>query len=259
MMLLRNTIIMTGVFLTEMIQDMITVPSVIRSVIICVAFLVFSLIFNIMIHEAGHLVLGLLSGYRFSSLECFGILLVRTAGGLKLTFSKEPCAGQCIMYPDSVDSDGSLLIAGGVIAQCFASVVSFCMLFADPNPPAGLFFIIFGTVGTVTAITNSIPYNGTNDGSTFADARKSCLHMEAYNKLMIIYRELNLGNEIGMIDERWFIHPEMPLSPISRELSLYRSMRVRGKYHGCFGEDDRSDNSGDSHDDPASNMGTGDE
>ncbi len=220
---------MTEALRIDMIQDLTTAHNVIWSLILCMVFLVFSLVINVMIHEAGHLIFGMLSGYRFSSIECFGILLVKTARGLKLTIAKEPCAGQCVMYPGRPYSDGSFLIAGGVIAQYISSVISFCLIFSEPAPLTGLFLIINGIVGAVTATTNSIPYNGTNDGSTFADARKSFLHMEAYNKLMIVYREINLGKEITMIDERLFKHPEMPLSPISRELSLYRGMRANAE------------------------------
>ena len=51
--------------------------------------------------------------------------------------------------------------------------------------------------------------------------------MEAYNRLMMIYRELNLGKDICSIDPGLFEHPDMPLSPLSAELAYYRSLRKR--------------------------------
>ena len=206
---------------------MINAVSIIRCIIVISACFTISLIMNIIIHETGHLVFGAMSGYRFSSIECFGMICVRSGKGLKLRFTKEPCIGQCIMYPENTRADGTMLIIGGVTANLLASTVSLGLVFAQINHLLKAFFTISAVVGLVTAISNSIPYNGTNDGSTFLDARKSFLHMEAYNRLLMIYRELDLGKDICSIDQGLFEHPDMPLSPLSAELAYYRSLRKR--------------------------------
>ncbi len=227
MMFRHNITIPAAVFRIEMRPEMINADSIIRCIIAFSACFTISLIINIIIHETGHLMFGAVSGYRFSSIECFGMVCVRTGKGLKLRFSKEPCIGQCIMYPENSDADGTMLIIGGIAANMLVSAMSLGLVFTQVNYTLKAFFTVSAVVGLITAMSNLIPYNGTNDGSTFFDARKSFLHMEAYNRLMMIYRELNLGKDICSIDPGLFEHPDMPLSPLSAELAYYRNLRKR--------------------------------
>ena len=55
---------------------------------------------QIIIHEAGHLVTGLLSGYKFVSFRIFNYTILKTKGKLKIKkFGIAGTGGQCLMTP----------------------------------------------------------------------------------------------------------------------------------------------------------------
>ena len=89
---------------------------------------------QIIFHEAGHLVCGLLSGYRFVSFRVGSITLLKDGNG-KLRFKRFKLAGtggQCLMAPpDNVPLDKiptSLYNAGGVIANLLCAIVALLLL-----------------------------------------------------------------------------------------------------------------------------------
>ena len=66
---------------------------------------------HIIIHEAGHLVFGLISGYRFLSFRIFSIIFVKVDGHIvRKRYSLRGTAGQCLMYPPKEECDGSFPI-----------------------------------------------------------------------------------------------------------------------------------------------------
>ena len=199
------------------------------------------------IHELGHLLAGVLSGYRFSSFEIMGLYLVRTREGLKFGIRKTDCIGQCVMYSENFRKQALFLILGGILANTAAAAASAFILLSkiggkidaagfellecenDCNLP--IYFVLF-IFNMAAVICNMLPDNSTNDGSTFADARKSFLHTEAYNRIMFIYAGINEGYEFEEIDGEVFELPDMLFSSLSAELAAYRVMHHRGKDDG---------------------------
>ena len=60
----------------------------------------FAMIVQIVIHEAGHMVFGMLSGYRFCSFRIFSFMWIKDHGKLKFSrFSLAGTGGQCLMAP----------------------------------------------------------------------------------------------------------------------------------------------------------------
>ncbi len=198
---------------------------------------VISFILCVVIHEAGHFAGGLLTGYRFSSLELFGIKIVRKRSGITWTISESPCIGQCIMDPEDPGQNAGFLILGGVFANAFAgalfvvmALLSVCDV-ADAGICAGttmacLFYVFSAGINIAAAVSNMIPGHNTNDGATFFDAYKSSLHTEAYNRLMKIYSGLNAGIKVSEMDRELFEQPDMYLSSLSAELALFRYQRA---------------------------------
>ena len=84
---------------------------------------------SIIVHEAGHLVFGLMSGYGFSSFRIGSMMWVKQDGKIRLRrFSLAGTGGQCLMVPKGEAESKAQLIMfnlGGV----FANVV-FAALFA---------------------------------------------------------------------------------------------------------------------------------
>ena len=202
-------------------------------------------ILSIAIHEMGHLTGGLLCGYRFSSFEIMGVFVIRTGGRLKFGIRKKTCLGQCVMYTDNFRTNAVLLILGGVIANGILSAVSallfaVCLMeeytadaameiFMPKSCHMEVFFLLLFILNTMAVICNVISDDPANDGNTYADAAKSSLHTEAYNRIMCIYAKLNEGCDIREIDGRLFDLPDMFLSSLSAELAFFRFMHLRGQ------------------------------
>lgn len=63
-------------------------------------FMYVAILMHIVIHEAGHLVFGLLSGYKFSSFRIFSFMWIKENGKIKLKrLSIAGTGGQCLMVP----------------------------------------------------------------------------------------------------------------------------------------------------------------
>ena len=232
--------------LTEISDDLIYI-----GVMIPIGFLL-----CVILHETGHLVGGLLSGYAFSSFEIFGIKTVRNGHTLRISISDRPCIGQCIMKPGSMAQEPGLLILGGVIANIFTGTVFLSLLmmefFKETVPDldgnflkrgfdkgicAEIFFLFFAGINLAAGLMNCLESNGTNDGHTFADSKKSSFHTEAYNRIMMIYCEMNAGKKLSEMDTGLFKFPDIYLSSLSAELSVYRFLRAREQPGGDGAEE----------------------
>ena len=210
----------------------------------CIAAVLSGFFICVLIHETGHLIGGLFSGYRFSSFEIMGIRVIRSGKGLRLGIRKSKCIGQCVMYSEDFRNNASALILGGIAANIIAALISGLILAfrvknflygTDPGrfETKALGFTVAGITVAVfnifAVICNLVPCSRTNDGSTFIDARKSYLHTEAYNRIMYIYAKLNEGFGFEEIDGMVFDLPDMPLSSLSAELAFYRYLHSRSE------------------------------
>ena len=96
------------------------------AMLVCVAAVFLQIIF----HEAGHLVFGLLSGFRMVSFRVANIILVRHDEGWQFgRFSIAGTGGQCLMEPkiddvkDAHQMPYAWYLAGGVIANVVVAIV----------------------------------------------------------------------------------------------------------------------------------------
>ena len=80
--------------------------------------------FHIVIHEAGHLLFGLMSGYRFVSFRIGSFVLVRDDEGFRLgRFSIAGTGGQCLLDPPAM-TDGRFPY----------KLYYICLLYTSPSP-----------------------------------------------------------------------------------------------------------------------------
>ena len=72
----------------------------IQQMIVRLALLVLAFMLQLFLHEAGHLVFGLLSGYGFVSFRIFNIMILNDHGHLLIKrLHLDGTAGQCLMSP----------------------------------------------------------------------------------------------------------------------------------------------------------------
>ena len=130
---------------------------------------VIAFILQVIVHEAGHLVFGLLSGYKFISFRVFDFKIIKDENGkLKIRYERlAGTGGQCLMRaPEYVEGKFKykLYLLGGVTFNLLFSIVFWLVL---PN----YYTLLFALIGFALAFLNLIPM-GFNDGMTFYHASK---------------------------------------------------------------------------------------
>ncbi|MCQ2412802.1 MAG: hypothetical protein MJ057_07595 [Sphaerochaetaceae bacterium] len=138
----------------------------------------------IMVHEAGHLIAGLLSGYSFVSYRVFSITLIKLNGKLKLKrFSLAGTAGQCLMKPPVWTEKGipvRLYNLGGILLNVLCFVVSLPLCFVVPMASfGGMFVLSFAVLSAITALMNGIPM-ANNDGDNAVNLEKNLVAVRAF-------------------------------------------------------------------------------
>lgn len=113
------------------------------------------------IHETGHLIFGLLSGYQFSSFRIFNFMWLKEEGTLKLRkMSIVGTSGQCLMVPPEL-KDGKIPIMlynfGGVILNVISSVISLVIAIITFESRWSLFGFLMAVEGIILAFLNGIP------------------------------------------------------------------------------------------------------
>ena len=126
-------------------------------------------ILQIIVHEAGHLFFGLLSGYKFISFRVFDFKITKDENGkFKIRYERlAGTGGQCLMRaPEYVEGKFKykLYLLGGVTFNLLFSIVFWLIL---PN----YYTLLFALIGFALAFLNLIPM-GFNDGMTFYHASK---------------------------------------------------------------------------------------
>lgn len=133
---------------------------------------IFCLYAQIILHEGGHLVFGLISGYKFSSFRVGSIVLLKKNNKYSIKRMTIPgTGGQCLMIsPESEDGDIPVMLYnfGGSIVNAVSSII--CLLIYLFAPPSVFFsgvLIMLFVIGVGLALINGIPLraNGVdNDG-----------------------------------------------------------------------------------------------
>ncbi len=147
-----------------------------------------SVLLQLLLHEGGHLVFGLLSGYRFCSFRIGSHIWLRRGGHIvHRRYSLAGTGGQCLMAPPDIRDAGRLPVAlynlGGPLMNLLAGVGSLLLARALPDGLVAALLQAFGFVGLALALTNGIPLFGgvvDNDGANTlsllrggADARRA--------------------------------------------------------------------------------------
>ncbi len=177
-----------------------------------IGFLISSFL-QIVIHEAGHLVFGLLTGYEYSSFRIGSFMWVKIDGKLKLKrFSLSGTGGQCLMAPPDM-KDGKvpyvLYNMGGCIANFIVSVIPLVLVFLfETSGFLRILVIVWALVGLFYVVMNGIPMKKLgNDGHNARSLGKNPEALKAFWLQMKINEQVALGKRLKDLPEEWF---EMP-------------------------------------------------
>ncbi len=205
-----------GIVMSDYMMD--TLPSgasmgeEVLSIFAVLAVMYAAIIFATIIHEAGHLVFGLLSGYKFSSFRIFGLMLVRERGKLRLrSFSLAGTAGQCLMSPPEFTSEGIPVILynlGGIIMNLLTAAVALPIAYLTRDISfLSMLLTVLGIVNIALALINGIPAsNGgvANDGYNARSLSRDVDACRAFWVQLKINEAVTMGTRLKDMPEFWF-------------------------------------------------------
>lgn len=181
-----------------------------KAVLVALAALVVGVLGNAILHEAGHLVGGLLTGYKFLSFRIFNLTLQKEGDGWHWKkFSIMGTLGQCLMCPPHTqDVPYFWYNVGGVMVNLIICVVSGIMLYAfDLSMMPFEFFMMFIVTGVWILLTNAIPMTiggVPNDGKNILILWRHPEQRKYFHDMLAVAAEQSCGKRVSEMPEAWF-------------------------------------------------------
>lgn len=192
----------------------IPLGAVILSCIVLFIGIYTSMILNIILHEAGHLLFGLLTGYKLSSFRIGNLMWMKKDGKIRLfRLSIAGTAGQCLMSPPDIKNGKMPFVLynlGGVIVNLvFSVILCLAALLCKDIPFFTASLMIFSVIGFLLALTNGIPIRAgvDNDGYNTYSLSKNSEAVRAFWIQMKINEEISKGVRLKDMPEDWFKLP----------------------------------------------------
>lgn len=170
---------------------------------------------QIIIHESGHLIFGLLTGYRFLSFRIGSLTLIKLNG--KLCFKRLSLAGtggQCLMSPPELKDDKipvMLYHLGGCIMNTVTAIVFFVLFFLLRQAPfVSIIMMLLGMFGIFFALTNGIPMENNKIRNDGKNAQKSIKDPSSSYDLWLALKTTELqanGTRLKDMPDEWFSLP----------------------------------------------------
>ena len=172
-------------------------------------------IFHIIIHEGGHLVFGLLSGYRFSSFRIFSFMWVKE--GERVKFKRHSIAGtggQCLMSPPDIQNREMPVVwynlGGSLMNIIFSTVFLVCFFLLNSVSVLSGILLLLALLGYSLAILNGVPMRMgalDNDGYNAISLTKNAEAREAFWMQMKVIEETTKGVRLKDMPSEWFTVP----------------------------------------------------
>ena len=176
-------------------------------------FMFLAFFLQVIIHEGGHLVCGLATGYRFVSFRILNFTLIRQGGKFRIKrFGIAGTGGQCLLTPPDKplqDIPCVLYNLGGVIANLLTAVIAILLLLTvdDMPHPLRLFLLLFCLIGIFLSLTSGIPMRMGGIGND-ADNMRLLLKDRRSKQALVTQLRVNALVQEGMrakdMPEEWF-------------------------------------------------------
>lgn len=170
---------------------------------------------QMIVHEAGHLVFGLLSGYKFSSFRIMSFMWVKENGTFKFRrLAIAGTGGQCLMAPpDLVDGKIPVVLynLGGSLMNIITGLVFVGLYAVSANVPfLSNAMLSLAVVGFVFALLNGVPMRmGTvdNDGYNAFSLTRSRNACRAFWVQLKVNEQIAGGIRLKDMPDEWFEVP----------------------------------------------------
>ena len=177
-----------------------------------------AMLIQIVFHEAGHLIFGLMTGYRFSSFRIANLMWVKLDG--RIQFRKLHIAGtggQCLMIPPDL-KDGKIPVMlynfGGAIMNLVTAVLCVGLSFLCSTRSLGwTILMIFSVIGLAFALINGLPIKMgavNNDGKNALDLSHSEEATQALWIQMKVNEQISYKAALGISTSKLKKQREIP-------------------------------------------------
>lgn len=164
------------------------------SFVVAMAVIFLAYYVNLCLHETGHMIFGLMTGYKFSSLRFGKLMLVKRDGKLGFGIYNMPgTGGQCIMTAPEGDAENMPVVLynlGGLIVNLIIMVLGFTVYFItkDSHLFAGMVGLTFALTAIVMLITNGLPFTqvGTDGANTIIMSKDKTARIAFRNQLEVV-------------------------------------------------------------------------
>lgn len=171
---------------------------------------------QIVIHEGGHLISGLLSGYKFVSFRIGSLTLIKKSGKfLMKRYKVAGTGGQCLMMPPELSTDSfpyKFYNLGGVIFNfTFSFLAIVCLILFDLSEYTFSFLLVFAIFGILFGLVNGIPMKLTgiaNDGYNICLLNRDKISRKAFYLQLKINGLQSEGIRLKEMPKEWFELPE---------------------------------------------------
>lgn len=182
------------------------------SIIIYIAIFIVIFGLHIILHEAGHLILGLMSEYEFISFRVGSLTLIKDEGKFKFkSFNIKGTAGQCLMMPKTDNYKEVKYILynlGGTLMNLIITIISLVILIAFNISPIIKFILIASIIsGVICVISNGIPmkFGGiANDGYNIVSISKDNFMKYCFYIQLKVNGLLSKGMRMKDMPIEWF-------------------------------------------------------
>ncbi len=208
----------------------------------CVLFMyiaigILAVFIGIAIHEAGHLIFGLITGYKFSSYRIFSFMWLKDKNNnIKLKrFKISGTGGQCLMAPPDMENGKIPSVVynlGGVFANIIFGILFLVLFFSFLNIKLlAIIIMIFCIINFTFAMTNGIPMSAggiDNDGKNAISIKNNPAAMRAFWIQMKINEETSKGILLTDMPDEWFTVPseEEMQNSIIAALAVFSANRL---------------------------------
>lgn len=197
---------------------------------------------QVILHEGGHLVGGLLSGYRFLSFRLFRWTFIREEGHLRIKrFEVSGTGGQCLMVPPAKPAEEIpylLYHAGGFGMNLLVALLSALLLFLVETPMVlTLLLIMLAITGLFLFLMNGIPMKVGGMGNDAYNIRALRGDVRVHQCLidqMRVNAGVQQGETASEMPDAWFRtfpdEAELPVFLACSEIMYYSRLMERRQW-----------------------------
>lgn len=201
----------------------IEVSKMLWALFISLCSFIISFFANTVLHEAGHMIFGLMTGYKFMSFRILNLTLYKSDEGMKFgKFNVGGTLGQCLMVPPSTQPLPYFWYNFGGVFMNLAVILIACILIGKLDMP--LIPFEFSIMMLATAawmfLMNGIPMTlgVPNDGKNIMVLWRHPEKRKDFYNMLAVASEMYSGKRLYEMPAEWFI--SSPLTEKSDAMDL---------------------------------------